>query len=91
MGVAVDHATALFPAAWALDLVGGRAVLGHAADSGRPSQTGSDIWRYSRIVGLHRYSRQVEHSVLRIHKAGGDLLCQSILKLKCCNFGQVSA
>ena len=31
MGVAVDHAAALFPAAWALDLVGGRAVLGHAA------------------------------------------------------------
>ena len=30
-GVAADHAAALLPAALALDLVGGRAVLGHAA------------------------------------------------------------
>ena len=29
-GVAADHAAALFPAALAFDLVGGRAVLGHA-------------------------------------------------------------
>ena len=35
-GVAADHAAALFPAALAFDLVGWRAVLGSAADSGRP-------------------------------------------------------
>ena len=32
-GVATDHAAALLPGALALDLVGGRAVLGYAADS----------------------------------------------------------
>ena len=34
--VAADHATALLPAALAFDLVGGRAVLGHAAGHAHP-------------------------------------------------------
>ena len=35
-GVAAHHAAALFPAALALDLVGGRAVLGHATGHAHP-------------------------------------------------------
>ena len=35
-GVAADHAAALLPAALAFDLVGGRAVLGHAAGHAHP-------------------------------------------------------
>ena len=35
-GVAADHAAALLPAALALDLVGGRAVLGHAPCHAHP-------------------------------------------------------
>ena len=36
-GVAADHAAALLPAALAFDLVGGRAVLGHAVGHAHPS------------------------------------------------------
>ena len=35
-GVVVDHAAALLPTALAFDLVGGRAVLGHAAGPAHP-------------------------------------------------------
>ena len=37
-GVAADHAAALFPAALAFDLVGGRAILGHAPGHAHPDR-----------------------------------------------------
>ena len=41
-GIAPDHAAALLPAALALDFVGGRAVLGHAA--GRRAMPTRPLW-----------------------------------------------
>ena len=59
-GVAADHATALLPAALALDLVGGSAVLGHApghADAAAvaaeelPIRPGLQLWRWPSPAG----------------------------------------
>ena len=86
-GVASDHAAALLPAALALDLVGGRAVLGHADAAavaveelpvGRPRDLGNDLHPPGDL-GL----RQPEHLLVagqarrpdggkRIHGRGSD-------------------
>ena len=51
-GVASDHAAALLPAALALDLVGGRAVLGHAPGHAHPPAVAAEEFPVSQAGGF---------------------------------------
>ena len=51
-GVAADHAAALFPTALAFDLVGGRAVLGHAAGHAHPTAVAAEVFPVGQARGF---------------------------------------
>ena len=77
-GVAADHAAALFPAALAFDLVGGRAILGHAPGHAHPPAVAAEELPIGKTRGfgngLHPAGdlgfRQPEHLLMAANTVG---------------------
>ena len=73
-GIAAHHAAALFPASLAFDLVGGRAVLGHAVYSDRIKSVSESSAAGRRLTGSFRsivYVTAVVRIMAGIGKAAG--------------------